>query len=427
MLEDLPVETVEYRLPAEEQICSCCGGPLHEMSTEVRQELKIIPAQVSVVKHVRYVYACRQCEQKETSTPVVTAPMPAPVLKGSVASPSAMAFITTQKYVYGMPLYRQEQQFSRMGLELSRQTQANWMLYASNRWLNPLPERMHEQMLKHDILHADETTLKVPHEPGRAAELQSYIWIYRTGRDGPTIVLYEYQPTRAGSHPREFLLGFKGYLYVDGYSGYHGIPDVTLVGCWAHARRKFDEALKTLPADKRSAEVASREGLEFCNRLFAVERDLEDTTSDERYQARLERSRPVLDAFSAWLHDQSVKALPKSAFGQAVAYCLNQWDKLEAFMQDGRLEISNNRSERSIKPVVIGRKNWLFANTPRGAEASAVIYSIAETAKENGLNPFAYLCHLFERLPNIDLEDPSAIDELLPYSTSLPDSCRIRQ
>ena len=332
MLEDLPVETVEYRLPAEEQICSCCGGPLHEMSTEVRQELKIIPAQVSVVKHVRYVYACRQCEQKETSTPVVTAPMPAPVLKGSVASPSAMAFITTQKYVYGMPLYRQEQQFSRMGLELSRQTQANWMLYASNRWLNPLPERMHEQMLKRDILHADETTLKVPHEPGRAAELQSYIWIYRTGRDGPTIVLYEYQPTRAGSHPREFLLGFKGYLHVDGYSGYHGIPDVTLVGCWAHARRKFDEALKALPVDKRSADVAAREGLEFCNRLFAIERDLEDATADERYQARLERSRPVLDALSVWLHDQSGRALPKSAFGQAVTYCLNQWDKLEAFM-----------------------------------------------------------------------------------------------
>ena len=168
MLEDLPVETVEYRLPAEEQICSCCGGPLHEMSTEVRQELKIIRAQVSVVKHVRYVYACRQCERNEITRPIVIAPMPSLVLMRSMASPSAIAFIATQKYVYGMPLCRQEQQFSRMGLALSRQIQANWMLYASNKW----PMSIYETM----------------NEPGRAAELQSYLWIYRTGRDGPTIL-----------------------------------------------------------------------------------------------------------------------------------------------------------------------------------------------------------------------------------------------
>ena len=208
----------------------------------------------------------------------------------------------------------------------------------------------------------------------------------------------------------------KGYLHVDGYSGYHGMPDVTLVGCWAHASRKFDEALKALPADRRSAKVAAREVLEFCNRLFAIEGELEDATSNERYHAHLEHSQPVLDAFSAWLHDQSGKALPKSAFGHAVTYCLNQWDKLEAFMHDGRMGISNNRSERSIKPFAIGRKNWLFYNTPHGAKASAVIYNIADTAKENGLNPFAYLCYLFRRLPNIKLEDPSAIDESLPYS-----------
>jgi transposase len=424
ILADLPVETVDHFLPLEKQFCSCCGGPLHEMGTEVRRELKYIPAEVRVVEHVRHVYSCRRCEQNETTVPVTTAPMPAPVLKGSLASPTLMAHIMTQKYVYAMPLYRQEQQLSYMGVELSLQTLANWMIYGADRWLKPLYDRLHERLLEQDILHADETTLQVLHEPDRPAESQSYLWIFRTGRESPPIVLYDYKPTRSGTVPQEFLKGFEGYLHVDGYSGYNGIPGVTLVGCWAHARRGFDEALKALPAKGRSADVASRQGLEFCNRLFAIESDLEHMTPDERFEARQKRSRPVLDAFSAWLQAQSPQTLPKSAFGQAVTYCLNQWDKLMAFLKDGRLEISNNLSERSIKPVVIGRKNWLFANTPRGAAASAMIYSIVETAKENGLSPFAYLCHLLEQMPNTDLGDPAAVEALLPYSASLPPICR---
>lgn len=425
LLEDLPVETIDYHLPAQEQVCSCCGGPLHEMSTEVRQELKIIPAQVSVVRHVRHVYACRRCEQKETKTPIVTAPMPAPVLPGSLASPSAMAHIMTQKYLEGMPLYRQEQHLSRLGVGLSRQTLANWMLQGANRWLRPLYDRMHEHLLQQDILHADETTLQVLHEPGRPAASTSYIWLYRTGRAGPAMVLYEYQTTRASKHPRRFLAGFKGYLHVDGYAGYNGLPDVILVGCWAHARRKFDEALKALPAQQRGAAVAAKEGLDFCNQLFAIERELQEATPEKRYTVRQERSRPLLEAFSAWLKYQSPRVLPKSAFGQAIHYCQNQWDKLTTFLQDGRLELDNNRSERSIKPFVIGRKNWLFANTPRGANASATIYSIVETAKENGLNPYNYLQYLFERLPNIDIQDQNALDELLPWSVALPPTCRV--
>ncbi len=251
-LENLPVETIEYRLPPEEQVCPCCGESLHEMSTEVRQELKIIPAQAYVVKHVRYVYACRHCERENIQTPIVTAPMPAPVLPGSLVSPSAMAYIMTQKYVEGMPLYRQEQQLSRLGIELSRQTLANWMVQGAERWLYPLYERMHQHLLKRDILHSDETTLQVLREPGRPAESTSYLWLYRTGREGPAIVLYDYRTTRASKHPCRFLSGFKGYLHVDGYAGYNGLPDITLVGCWAHARRKFDEALKALPVEKRN-------------------------------------------------------------------------------------------------------------------------------------------------------------------------------
>jgi transposase len=237
MIENLPVETIEYRLSEAEQTCSCCGGDLHEMSTETRQELKLIPAEVKVVKHVRFVYACRHCENEAITTPVVTAPMPRPVYPGSLVSSSLMAYIMSQKYVESMPLYRQEQQFSLLGIALSRQTLANWMIYGADTWLRLLVERMHEHLLQKDILHADETTLQVLREPGRSAESQSYLWLYRTGREGPPIILYEYQPTRAGEYPRKFLSGFKGYLHTDGYSGYHKVMNVTLVGCWAHARR----------------------------------------------------------------------------------------------------------------------------------------------------------------------------------------------
>ncbi|MCW3491714.1 IS66 family transposase [Dethiobacter alkaliphilus] len=424
-LEDLPVETIEHTLPEAEQVCACCGDDLHEMSTEVRQEIKVIPAQVSVVKHVRHVYACRRCEREGTESTIVTAPMPAPPLPGSIASPSAMSYIMTQKYVDGLPLYRQEQQLARHGIDLSRQTMANWMVQGAERWLHPFYERMHEHLLQQDILHADETTLQVLQEPGRSAQSTSYMWLYRTGREGPAIVLYDYQTTRASKHPRQFLSGFKGYMHVDGYAGYNGMSGVTLVGCLAHARRKFDEALKALPAEQRKAPVAAQEGLDFCNQLFAIERELQDATPEERYKSRLEHSRPVLEAFSSWLKYQTPRVLPKSALGQAIAYCRNQWDKLSAFLKDGRLELDNNRGERSIKPFVIGRKNWLFSNTPKGAKASATIYSIIESAKVNGLNPYSYLVYLFEKLPNINITDPHALDELMPWSDSLPDTCRM--
>lgn len=426
MLENLPVETIEYRLSEEEQCCSCCGGAMHEMSTEVRQELKIIPAEVKVVKHVRYVYACRQCEQNEIHTPVITAPMPRPIYPGSLASSSILAYIMSQKYVDSMPLYRQEQQLARLGITLSRQTMANWMIYGASQWLSLLHQRMHDYLLKQDVLHADETTLQVLREPGRSAESTSYLWLYRTGREGPPIILYDYQTTRGGEHPRKFLSGFTGYLHVDGYPGYHKVLHVTLVGCWAHARRKFDESLKALPDPKATLGVTAGEGLNFCNRLFAIERDIKDLTPNERYSVRLERSRPILDAFLVWLRTHRSRVLPKSTLGQAITYCLNQWGKLEAFMKDGRLELDNNRSERSIKPFVIGRKNWLFSNTQRGARASAMIYSIIETAKENELNPMKYLTYLFERLPQlIDPKDTDALDKLLPWSSELPQDLRI--
>jgi len=422
MLENLPVKTIEYRLSDEEQVCSCCGGNLHEMSTEIRQELEYIPAEVNVIKHVRYVYSCRHCENEELKTPIKTAPMPQPVISGSLASPSIVAQVMTQKYVEGLPLYRQEKQFNRMGLSLSRQTMANWMIQGANLWLHPLYNRMHQLLLMLDIVHADETTLQVLRELGRPATSKSFLWLYRTGKEGPPIILYDYKETRAGENPKEFLTGFKGFLQVDGYAGYHKVPDVTLVGCWAHARRGFSDVLKSLPANS-SKPVTAMEGLDFCNQLFTIERELKELEPKERYEKRLEKSKPILDAFLIWLNIQEQKVLPKSGLGKAITYCLNQWDKLVAFLEDGRLEIDNNRSERSIKPVVIGRKAWLFANTPQGAQASAIIYSIVETALANGLNPYYYLRYLFEQLPNMDLTDEKTLDQLLPWSTTLPVTC----
>ncbi|WP_397379148.1 IS66 family transposase [Paenibacillus sp. YYML68] len=424
--DHLPVETVEYRLPEEEQVCSCCDGKLHEMSSEARDELVFMPAQYKIVRSVRFIYSCRHCERNEESTPVVTAKAPAPAHPGGLASASILAHVMHQKYVESLPLYRQEQQLLRHGLMLSRQTLANWMIYASERWLEPLFHYMKSHMLLQDILHADETTFPVLQEPGRKAEQKSYLWMYRTGHTSEPIVLYEYQPTRSGEHPRQFLEGFSGYLHADGFSGYHKLADVTLCGCWSHARRKFDEALKALPAAHRTAEVAAGKGLWFCNELFAVERRLKDVSPEARHQARQEQSAPLLEAYLKWLQNAEAEVLPKSLTGQAITYSLNQWDKLVAFMQDGRLEIDNNRAERAIKPVVIGRKNWIFANTPKGAKASATIYSIVESAKASGLNPYAYLKFLFEQLPQLpNLHDQDALRQLAPWSTSLPDSCRV--
>lgn len=425
-LSKLPLETVTYTLAEGEQICACCGGSLHEMTTQTRREIAVVPPQVKVVQHVRQVYACRHCERHELHTPIVTAPMPRPVYPGSLASPSAMAHVMCQKYVSSQPLYRQEQEWTRLGYPLSRQTMANWVIYGAEHWLLPVVAEMKRHLLKQDVLHADETTLQVLKEPGKAAQSDSYMWLYRTGRGAPSVVLYDYQRTRGGEHPRDFLEGFKGCLHVDGYPGYHKVKEVTLVGCWAHARRKYDEALKAAPEARRNPHSVAAQGLAWCNQLFAIERELKEATTEERLAAREEQSRPVLDAYYAWLRQQKSRTMPKSLLGQAMGYSLNQWDKLTAFMKDGRLELDNNRGERSIKPFVIGRKNWLFAHTPRGAKASAAIYSVIETAKENGLHPFRYLTHLFEQLPQLaNLQEPQALESFMPWSPQLPDFCRL--
>lgn len=424
MLEDLPVETIHYHLSEEEMSCPTCDGSLHEMSKEVRKELKIVPAQVKVVEHVRHVYACRNCEANHDNSPVITAPMPAPAFTGSLASSSLVAYIMNRKYVEAMPLYRQEQQLKHFGIDLSRQTLSNWMIRGSEEWLSFVYHRMHEYLVKLEILHADETELQVLKEEGRTAANKSYMWHYSSGHTDVPIQLYEYQTTRASKHPQRFLENFTGYLHTDGYAGYNNLTGINIVACFAHARRKFTDTLKALPKEVDRSTTTASEGLAFCDRLFDVERKLSDKTPEERYILRLEQSQPILEEFHSWLKTQKKQVLPKTSLGQAITYCLNQWDKLKRILLDGRLEISNNRAERGIKPFVLGRKNWMFSNTAKGAKSSAIIYSVVETAKANGLSPFHYLKYLFEKLPTIDLSDQEQLDQLLPWSDTLPEECR---
>lgn len=419
---DLPVEIVEHFLPEDKQTCPECGEQLHIMGKEIHETLKLIPAKAVVVQDIVYVYSCRGCEKDAMSVPVIKAPMPKPVIKGSFASPEAVAHIMTQKFVLGVPLHRQEQEFKRNGILLSRQTMSNWLLKSTEDWLKPVYIKLHELLRRREVLHADETTLQVLHELGKTAQSKSYMWLYRTGSDAEMpIVLYDYRPDRRGKRPKEFLDGFKGYLHTDGYAGYHSeLPeDVVIVGCWAHTRRKFDEALKGLAEKDRAGSLALK-GKQYCDKLFRIERALKDLPSEKRLEERQKQAKPVLDAFWAWL--KSANPAPKSGTGKAVHYALEQWKYLERYLLDGRLEISNNRAERSIKPFVIDRKNFLFANTARGAGGSAVMFSIIQTALENGLNPFAWLAYLFKTAPNLDMDDPEQLKMLLPDHA--PEDCR---
>lgn len=413
--EDLPVEVVEHDLPENEKVCPECGGELHVMGRDSRRELVIIPAQVKIREHVRLVYACRDCEKDECGVPIVKSPIAEPVIKGSFASPEAIAQVMTQKFVMGSPLYRQEQELQRNGIKLTRQTMSNWLLRATEDWLEPIYGAMREILLNHEVLHADETTLQVLHEPDKPPQSKSYMWLYRTSGDTrDAIVLYDYQPDRKTKRPAEFLKGFQGYLHTDGYEAYHSLGSgITVIGCWAHARRKFDEALKSMAEKDREGSHAHR-GKQYCDRLFMLERGFADMTAQNRYKKRQELSKPLLEELYQWA--ATVNVLPKSATGEARHYLLSQRKYLEHYLMDGRLEISNNRAERSIKPFVIDRKNFLFANTPRGARASAVMFSLIETAKENGLDPYKYLAYIFEKAPNSDIRNNlETLQGLMPW------------
>ena len=422
--ENAELEVEKHELSEEERTCPVCGSVMEPVGEEVVRTLKIIPAKF-VVHEDHYVnYACKSCDGEDTEEDIgkkqfaKTPHVPA-VYPGSYCSPEAAAYLMTQKFVMGSPLYRMEMDFNRSGFELSRQTMSNWMIYCAETWLAPIYERLHQMLLLEAIIHADETELQVLHEPGRKAQTKSYIWLYRTGRYSEhPIILYEYQPGRGSKYPLNFLSGFKGYLQTDGYVGYDALQDVTHVGCMAHLRRKFHDAVTVLPNGKKSGTAV--EGEAYCEKLFQLERTFADLSPEERKQKRQELAKPILDAFLSW--GSTRIASVKSKLGEALTYLNNNGKELSEYLSDGRLEISNNLAERSIKPFVIDRKNFLFANTPKGAAASTIMFSIIQTAIANDLDPYAYLTHIFTEAPKMDSMGKDWVSVLLP--DNVPASCK---
>jgi len=428
--QGLPTEQIIHELPEDERVCPSCGGVLHACGHDVlRREVEIIPAQVKAVEHIQTVYSCRDCERNAdvNAIPVVKSNVPAPVITGSgIASPSLLAFILCNKYVLALPLYRQEQELLRIGVHISRQTMANWLIFTAIHWLEPIYTLLYDELLRNEILHADETTLQVIKESGKSAIQKSYMWMYHSGGNACRhVALFEYQPTREGVHPLKFLEGFHGFLQVDAYAAYKKLEEqgVTIVECWAHARRKFDEALKALKKSERTGAVANI-GLEYCDKLFELERkfDEQQLSHEERAEKRILESKPIADAFFEWVDSMQSKCLPKSTFGQAITYAANQRLWLMNFLLDGRLELSNNRAERTLRPFTVGRKNWLFSFSVRGAKASAIAYSLIETAQANGLVPFMYIKYLLEKLPNIP---QNQFSDCLPWNSAVQELCKI--
>jgi transposase len=400
----------------EDKFCDCCQHALHQIGEYTSEKLEFIPAQVKVIVNVRPKYACQACEKNGTSNHIKQAPVPASIIPKGYATPSLLSQIITSKYQFGLPLYRQEAMFKQYGIELSRKTTAQWMMKCAD-ILQILYDRLRQTLLKQAAIFADETTINVVSDNNT----KSYMWLYASGADSPegklagtdipNIVLYDYNASRAGQVVIDYLDGYDGYLHVDGYAGYHK-TQATLVGCWAHARRKFTDAQKAMGKHK-SPKIEW--ALNHIQKLYRVETLIKDKTPDERYRIRQEKSLPLLAQFKTWLNKSQQHVINQNDLSTAIQYCLNQWEKLQRYTLDGQLSIDNNRAERAIKPFVIGRKAWLFSQTAKGADASAMLYSIVESAKANGLTPYNYITHLLEQFS----QPAPDIEQLLPWNVKL--------
>jgi len=408
--ETLPRVEVIYELPDNERICPHEGNPLTEIGAVTSEQLDIIPARIQVIRHIRKQYAC-SCGHC-----IKTAALPQQPIPKSMASPGLLAHITVAKYQDALPLYRQEAILSRIGVDLPRATLANWMIQAGS-LIQPLINLLRDRLLAYDILQMDETPVQVLKEPGKTAQSKSYLWLQRGGPPEQPVVLYDYDPGRGAEVPKRLLAGFAGYLQTDGYDGYNAVVALnalTHVGCMAHARRKFDEAVKA-QGKKQPASKAHR-GLALIRNLYRVEKQARTLTPEDRHAHRQRHALPILDELRSWLDESLPQVPPTSATGKALNYLHNEWDKLIRYLDDGRLEIDNNGAENAIRPFVLGRKNWLFSASVKGVQASANLYSLIETAKANGLEPYAYLRHLFTELPKA--ETVEAIEVLLPGNLS---------
>lgn len=410
----LPVEEHVVDLPEDEKQDEA-GRQLVCIGQEyVRTELILERAKAKVVKHYRKVYADREQEDETGCTEIYKPAMPAPLLPHSYVSASVATEVLVRKYVDGMPLYRQEQMWKRMGVALKRSTMANWVIQISDLYLRPIWEHMRIVLISQQAAHADETVLQVLKEEDRPASAPSRMWVYASAKRAENqIRCFDYRDSRKGECAKEFLDGFRGVLISDGYSGYNKVPEVTRAGCWAHVRRKWFEAMpKGATVDSSKA----AQGYELCNRLFAAERDMEHLSTEERQRQRMKISEPLLTEYWAWL-DTICK--PAGKLKDAVTYSRNQKEYLCTFLAHGEIEISNNQVENAIRPFVVGRKGWLFSDTPQGAHASAILYSVMETAKANALNLERYIQHLLTVLPKRFAAGDGAFDDLLPWADSM--------
>ena len=391
-------------IPESDKVCAC-GAHLVRIGEETSERLQVIPEQIWVERTIRPKYACRACEGSgdEDRPAVRIADAPASIILSSIASPSLLAFVFTNKYCDHLPYYRQETRFTRIGINISRQNMSIWQqkVYV---FLSVLFSLMKEHLKTGPVLRMDETTVQVMNEAGRENTRRSYMWLARGGPPKKPVVLYEYRETRAASHIRSFLEDFSGYLQTDGYEAYEtalkAFPAIIHVGCFAHARRYFFEASKAL---KKAG--SAEEAIGYIRKLYAIEAVLreklnkESITLEQFQPLRTEQCTPVLEKFHAWLIKREAEVPPSVQLGKAIGYSLGQWSKLVRYLESPHLSPDNNEAENAIRPFVLGRKNWLFSGSPDGAKSSCALYSLIETAKANGLNPQAYLLELFERAP----------------------------
>ena len=422
LFKGLKVEKVVVPLPEEDQICPVCGTQMVLIGEEyVRRELEFIPATCKVIEYYSQSYGCPSCKEGlgDTEKPVIVKSQVPPALLGKgPASAAAAAWTMYQKYANGLPLYRQEKDWKQYGVQISRTTLANWIIYCSKNYFQPMYDYFHRELLKRSFAMADETRVQVLKEEGRRAQTQSFMWLFRSGEDGlAEIILYGYSPTRSGSHAKEFLEGYSGYLETDGYQGYNSLPGIRRCSWWAHIRRYFIDAV---PKGKQyDYSQPAVQGVQYCNRLFAMEDSINKKypgNYEKRKQLRLEKEKPVLEAFWSWLDQQ--KPVRNTRLDKAVNYVLNRRDIAETYLEDGRCSFTNNLSENAIRPFAVGRKNWLFSSSVDGANASAVVYTMVEMAKAHGLNIYGYLKFLLENRPSKNMTDEQ-LAELAPWSEKL--------
>lgn len=413
---DLPRERVVHDLAEAEKTCPADGERMEVISEDKVEVLELVPPSFKVVEHVYPKYACPVC----TDSAPQQAPAIPRVLPKSQCGPGLLAHILMSKFLLGLPFYRQEAEFESMGFSLQRTTMARWAISASQ-FLSPLLALMKDDLLSREVLHADETTLQVLNVPGKKPTSTSFVWTLCSAAPDAPAVWFEFHPNRDSASALQLLGDFRGILHVDGFAGYNAfcaLPGVTRVGCWAHARREFDSAKKD---GAKAGQGIAALFLDEIQKLFLLERDWENLVPEERNLERKQHSSAVVGKIRELLDEYLSKVTPKSKLGAALNYLQNQWLTLTAFLDDGRCALSNNRMENFIRPFVVGRRNWLFAETVAGAEASAGIYSLIVSAKANGHEVRSYLTTLFTELPPLLASNPDAdLTSYLPWLWKSP-------